>query len=267
MVEEGREIIESLRRMAGEEPFEVAVVLGSGLGEAVALEEEAAALSYGDYSCFPSLTIAGHSGRLLAGTLNRRRVLVFQGRFHLYQGLDAWQVTFPVRLAGELGCRRLLLTNASGGISPGYRPGDFMFVADHLNLMGDNPLRGLPGNTFIDLGQLYRRDLFQPLAGFGREQGIALHLGILAGMTGPSYETPAEIRALEALGADAVSMSTLPEAIMAGFLGMEVVALCLIANRAAGLSPSSLSHEEVLDAGRRGARQLSLLIRYLTTIW
>ncbi|MEJ2699183.1 MAG: purine-nucleoside phosphorylase [Desulfuromonadales bacterium] len=266
-MDEGRRIIEDLRRLAGIEPFDVAIVLGSGLGEAVALEEETASLSYRELPCFPVATIPGHPGRILAGTLNRRRVLVFQGRLHLYQGLNARQVTLPVRLAGELGCRRLLLTNASGGINPVYCPGDFMFVGDHLNFMGDNPLRGLSGNTFVDLGDLYRRDLFQPLADYGREQGIALHLGTLAGMTGPSYETPAEIRALGVLGADAVSMSTIPEAIMARFLGMEVVALSLIANRAAGLSPSPLSHEEVLETGRRGSRHLSLLLRRLMTLW
>jgi purine-nucleoside phosphorylase len=266
-LEEGRDVINCLRRLAGKEPFELAIILGSGLGDSVSLEKGAASLSYRDFSCFPATMIEGHAGRLLAGTLHHRRVLLFQGRFHLYQGLDASQVTLPVRLAAELGCRRILLTNAAGGINPGYHPGDFMFVGDHLNCMGNNPLLGISGHTFIDLKGLYRRDLFATLTGFGPEEGIRLHLGTLAGMTGPSYETPAEIRALGILGADAVSMSTIPEAIMAGFLGMEVVALSLIANRAAGLSPSPLSHEEVLETGRRGSGHLSLLIRRLMTIW
>lgn len=260
-------LLAAVGQAAGNEPFDLAVILGSGLGDLADEVEEAAVFSYDDFPCFPPTTVAGHAGRLLAGRLHGWRVLLFQGRFHLYEGYSAWQVSLPVRLAHRLGCRRLLLTNAAGGIRPEFAPGDFMFISDHLNLLGDNPLRGVPENPFTDLTRVYRQDLFPPLDRFARQAGVVLHSGVLAALPGPSYETPAEVRMLRLLGADAVSMSTVPEAIMARYLGMEVAGLSLVANAAAGLHGSCLSHQEVLESGRRGAKRLNSLVGGLIPLW
>jgi purine-nucleoside phosphorylase len=251
----------------GSEPFDLAVVLGSGLGDAMTSMTVAASWPYDDFPCFPPGTVAGHAGELVAGCLEGRRMLLFRGRFHLYQGLTARQVVAPVEIAHQLGCRRLLLTNAVGGIHPALAVGHFMFIDDHINLLGDNPLRGLPEPPFVDLCHLYRTDLFAPLRAFAAKEGIALKRGVLAAVPGPSYETPAEVRALSRLGADAVSMSTVPEAIMARCLGMEVVGISFVANRAAGLAQASLGHAEVLAASRRGASDMASLISALCRAW
>lgn len=256
----------TVRRRAGEIPFDLAVILGSGLGPLTDEVEGAVSFAYAELPCFPSVAVAGHAGRLVTGTLHGQRVLLFAGRYHLYEGYSAFQVTSPVRLAHLLGCRRLLLTNAAGGINPGYAPGDFMFIADHLNLLGDNPLRGFRDDPFLDLSRLYRTDLHPPLLAFARREGIPLHLGVLAALPGPSYETPAEIRMLHLLGADAVSMSTVPEAIMGKYLGMEVTGLSMIANQAAGLAPV-LRHADVLTAAQDAAGHFSSLVRGLMTAW
>lgn len=247
--------------------FDLAVILGSGLGSLADEADQSVALPYREIPCLPSVTVPGHGGRLVSATLGGVAVLFFQGRFHLYQGLDARQVVLPVRLAHALGCRRLLLTCAAGGVNPSYRPGDFMFLVDHLNLTGDNPLRGETDDPFVDLTHLYRQDLFSSLLECACRAGATLHGGVLAALAGPSYETPAEIRMLRLLGADVVSMSTVPEAIMAQYLGLEVAGLALVANAAAGLSKTPLDHREVLDAGRRGARQFQRLVRHLVPPW
>lgn len=261
------EVVAAVRAHLGPAPFELGVILGSGLGEVAADVEHGMSWGYEEFRCFPTAAVAGHACRLLAGILHGRRVLVFQGRFHLYQGLSAWQAALPVRLAHALGCGRILLTNAVGGIHSDLLPGCFMFIDDHMNLQGDNPLRGLPGNTFIDLSRLYRGDLFPCLQTAVVRHGISLQKGVLAAVAGPSYETPAEVRALRQLGADAVSMSLVPEAIMAKFLDMEVVGLSFITNRAAGLGEEGLCHEEVLRAGRHAAKNLSVLIATLCRLW
>jgi len=262
-----REAAAAIRRVVGEEPFATAIILGSGLGDLAEQVESLCIFSYDELDAFPSSRVAGHAGRLVAGRFAGERVLVFQGRHHLYEGYSAREVVAPVRLAHELGCRRLLLTNASGGINPDFRPGDFMLIADHLNFLGDNPLRGETCDPFIDLVGLYRQDFYLSLHDYAQQQGIRVHRGILAAFPGPSYETPAEIRALALLGADAVSMSTVPEAIMGRYLQMEVAALSCIANAAAGLSAAPLCHEDVLASGRRAAAQLVPLVRRLIMLW
>lgn len=262
-----QEARDAVVQSAGSKPFDLAIVLGSGLGALAAQVDSAVFIPYQDLPCFPTATVAGHAGRLVAGTLQGWRVVLFQGRHHLYEGYAARQVTVSVRLAHELGCRRLLLTNAVGGINRDYSPGDFMFIDDHINLMGDNPLRGEYSNPFVDLTHLYRQALFPPLQEYAREEGIALHRGVLAALSGPSYETPAEIRMLQRLGADAVSMSTVPEAIMGKYLGMEVAGLSFVSNVAAGLSSLPLAHDEVLEAGRRGAEHLNALVRRMVLLW
>lgn len=247
--------------------FDLAVLLGSGLGEAAAAVQEPVAIPYAELSAFTGQLVPGHAGRLLAGRFEGRRVLFFQGRFHCYQGYSARQVAEPVRLAHALGCRRLVLTNAAGGIAPNLSAGDFLYIRDHINLLGDNPLRGESNRPFIDLTQLYEHRFYEPLRLFAASRGIGLAQGVLAAVPGPSYETPAEVRALRLLGADAVSMSTVPEAIMASYLNMSVVGLSFIANPAAGLGEQPLSHQQVLETGRRGARQLHLLLGELVRLW
>jgi purine-nucleoside phosphorylase len=255
-----------VRCLAGEEPFELAVVLGSGWSALLNEAKDGTAISYAELPGFPPVTVAGHAGSLVAGELQGWRVLLFGGRFHLYEGISIDQTVLPVRLAHALGCRRLLLTNAAGGINPGFRPGDFMFIADHLNLLGANPLRGWE-SPFLDLSRLYRRALLPPLRARLDDPLLRLHEGVLAAVPGPTYETPAEVRMLARLGADAVSMSTIPEAIMGKYLGMEVAGLSLISNHAAGLATEPLDHREVLTAGYRGAAAFVRLVRLLLTVW
>jgi purine-nucleoside phosphorylase len=258
---------EVVRRRLGKCRPELAIVLGSGLSALTAELVEARSLAFEELPGFPPAGVAGHGGRVWTGTLYGRPVLVFQGRYHVYEGYDAYQVTAAVRLAKELGCRRMLLSNAAGGISSQFAPGHFMLVSDHLNLVGDNPLRGLTPAPFVDLCSLYRQEFHADLQRSLRGTGLVLHRGTLAWMSGPSYETPAEIRMLELLGAAAVSMSTVPEAIMAHALGMETVAISLIANVAAGKSAGPLSHEEVLAAGASAATALPLLLSHLLPRW
>jgi len=260
-------IAESLKLRLGTGAFDLAVVLGSGLGSLADQAEGAVFVDYRDIPGFPHIQIEGHAGRLVAGRFHGWKVLFFQGRYHLYQGFDARQVALPARIANDLGCRRLLLTNAVGSINPTFNPGDFMLIEDHLNLMGDNPLRGEPLHPFVDLSSLYLQTLFAPLQSFARQQGISLHRGVLAALMGPSYETPAEIRMLQRLGADAVSMSTVPEAIMGKYLGMDVVGLSLVSNIAAGLSSAPLDHQGVLQIGSRGAGDFIKLARQLVQLW
>jgi purine-nucleoside phosphorylase len=266
MNEEFRETCRVIRECCGER-FDIAVVLGSGLGTVAETLENSVILPYPDLVCLPRGQIAGHAGRLVVGDMGGRRLLFFQGRFHCYQGYNARQVSAQVRLAHALDCRRLVLTNAAGGVDPNLSPGDFLFVNDHLNLLGDNPLKGETIDPFIDLTRLYADRFYDPLRVFAAERGIGLSRGVLAAVSGPSYETPAEVRALGLLGAAAVSMSTVPEAIMAGYLGMEVVALSFIANRAAGLEARKLTHLEVLQAGEEGAENLGQLLTELVRLW
>lgn len=257
----------AVQERLGRSPFDLAVILGSGLGSAAQIVERGHIFPYSDHACFPAVELAGHAGQLIAGSLQGWRVLFFQGRFHLYQGLNARQVCAPVQLAHLLGCRFLLLTNAVGGIRQDLLPGHFMAVRDHINLQGDNPLRGQSGDPFLDLSQLYDQQHHAALKSFAGQRGIGLESGVLAALQGPSYETPAEIKALGLLGADAVSMSMVAEAIMGKYLQMRVSGLSYVSNRAAGLSPSPLSHQDVLAIGRGGAAPLADLIQQLIVLW
>lgn len=264
------EFSESLRQVRsrlGEEPFSLAVILGSGLGAAADLGTSLGEFAYGDLPGLSPARVPGHAGRLVAADCWGQRTLFFLGRSHLYEGHDARTVAAPVRAAHALGCRRLLLTNAVGGIRPGLEPGDFLFVNDHLNLLGDNPLRGERRDPFVDLSRLYRRDLYPSLAARAANRGIRLASGVLAACPGPSYETPAEVVMLERLGADVVSMSTVPEAIMGAYLAMEVVALSLVTNFAAGRAPTPLSHDEVLAIGAAAQPRFRGLLEDLLQLW
>ena len=261
-------LVESVRSRIGSEPITLAIVLGSGLGGLATQLEAPISFPYSDFPGFPNLQqVAGHQGRLIVGRLDGQRVMRFQGRYHVYQGLTARQAALPAQVTKALGVPRLLLTNAVGGINPNYHAGDFIYVADHLNFLGDNPLRGETVNPFIDLCRLYRQAYYPRLAEFAVANRIRLHRGVLAAMTGPSYETAAEIRALALLGADAVTMSTIPEAILGHYLGLEVVALSFVANAAAGQSSTVLEHQDVLAAGAAGGKAFALLVRHLAALW
>lgn len=252
--------------LAGRSP-QVAIVLGSGLSGILGQLEQSISLPYTELPSFAASGVVGHAGQLHCGLLFGQSVLIFQGRYHVYEGYSSWQVSATVRLAAELGCKKLLLTNAAGGINDAMRPGDFMLVADHLNISGDNPLIGRPEREFVDLTSLYRQDFYSKLQQQAATAGVTLHRGVLAWMLGPSYETPAEIRMLAVLGADAVSMSTIPEAIVAGRYQLETVAISYISNLAAGSSPTALDHQEVLAGGQGSAPALLKLLSRLFSLW
>jgi purine-nucleoside phosphorylase len=233
----------------------VGVVLGSGLGAFASRLTGATTISYRDIPHFPSSSVPGHAGELVVGMLGQAPCAVMSGRVHYYEGYDIAAVTFPVRVLAALGVKKLLLTNAAGAVNPQYEPGDFMVIRDHLNLTGQNPLRGHNddslGPRFPDMSNAYAKrgqDLLQQAV---REAGLAPRLGIYAGLAGPSYETPAEIRMLGTMGADAVGMSTVCEVIAAVHNGLSVAALSVITNRGAGLSSEPLSHDEVKEVGRK----------------
>lgn len=248
-------------------PPEIAVILGSGLaGNPRAMQVELA-LPLSGLPGFPQAGVGGHVAGISVGTLCNRRVLFFHGRYHLYEGFSAWQVTAQVRLAAAIGCSKILLTNAAGGIVSSMSPGDFMLVADHLNFTGQHPLIGREERQFLDLCNLYRTDFYPLLRDVLSPFAVRLHSGVLAWMTGPSYETPAEINYLEVAGASAVSMSTIPEAIVARLCGLEVCALSLIANPAAGRGTKMLDHEDVLLVGSRSHDHFHLLLERLLPLW
>ena len=259
-------LVEDIRQQTRVDHFDLAVVLGSGWNEATRLGEVLGVFDYSDWPCFPCGQITGHAGQLIAVRYSSWNILFFSGRFHCYQGLSAFEVSFPVRLAASLGCSKILLTCATGGVNPAYRPGDFMLVDDHLNLLGDNPLRGLSGNTFVDMVDAYQADVYARLIETVDPE-LTLHRGTLAAMPGPSYETPAEVRFLSLAGADVVSMSTVPEAIMARYLGLQLAAVAFVSNFAAGLGNVSLSHEDVLACSAENARLFPVLVHNFVDVW
>lgn len=245
-------------------PPEVAVILGSGLGrlaEGVQVECE---LPYAEAPHFPRTTAAGHAGRLVLGKLEGRRAIVMQGRWHAYEGHPAWRVAMPVRVFHALGAKTLVVTNASGGLNPLFRGGDVMLLSDHINLMFRSPLMGLNderyGPRFPDLSSPYDAALREAALDAARRQGVVAHAGVYAAVLGPNYETRAEYRLLRRLGADAVGMSTVPEAITAAQLGMRVLGLSVISNVGLPDAPSKTTHEEVVAAVDRAAQGVERIV-------
>ena len=248
----------------------LAIVLGSGFHHALADLHVAKKISYAKIPGFPLPTVNGHAGELYFGELAGTRVLVLSGRVHFYEGHPMERVTFAVRALAAFGIRDLLLTNAAGGINPKLRAGDFMVLTDHINFMGMNPLRGpqpddLP--RFVDLTEIYNRDWRKVLVRAGKMAKLKLRQGVYLAVSGPSYETPAEIRAFGRLGADAVGMSTVPEAIAARQCGLRVAAVSCITNPAAGLGHEQLSHAEVLETAERVKRSGAALIRHFAALY
>jgi purine-nucleoside phosphorylase len=245
----------------------LAIILGSGLGdfaESLCSKEE---IPFSSIPHFSSPSVTGHAGALVFGQAEGIRVCCLRGRIHYYEREDMRSVTFPVRVLAALELKRLVITNAAGGIKPSLKAGDFMLIRDHLGLFLPNPLLGDSldglGPRFPDMSQCYSQDLRQLALRCGRKLKISLKQGIYASVSGPSYETPAEIRMLKKLGADAVGMSTVPEVIVARHLGMECLGISCITNLAAGISKTSLSHEEVLQIGQRINPKLTRLLNSL----
>jgi purine-nucleoside phosphorylase len=250
---------------------EIGIVLGSGLGGLADVLEDAVGIPFEDLPGWPAATAPGHAGRLLLGTIDGRRVGLLQGRFHLYEGNDPGLVVEPVLLFARLGARALLLTNAAGGIDPTFGPGTLMLIADHLNLTGRNPLIGpnaeAIGERFPDLTDAWSPRLREQLHAAAAEEGIEVREGVYAGLVGPNYETPAEVRMLATLGAHAVGMSTVLEAIAARWAGLEVAGISLVTNPGAGYTGVPLTHEEVLAAGlEAGPRLVRLVRRFLADL-
>lgn len=242
-----------LRKLSPLRPT-LAMVLGTGFSCGLGGLEADARVPYDRIPGFPPVSVGGHPGELVIGRLGGSAVFVLKGRAHFYEGHPMSSVTFAVRALAACGVRDLLLTNAAGGINPKFRVGEFMIVTDHINLMGTNPLCGAPVSDrgrFVDLSVTYDPDLRHLLWRAGQGCGLALRLGVYLAVSGPSYETPAEIRAFRRLGADAVGMSTVPEAIVARQCGLKVVAVSCITNRAAGLNRESMSHRKVLETASR----------------
>jgi purine-nucleoside phosphorylase len=238
---------------------DVAVVLGSGLGDFANRLTGAVSIPYGEIPHWPASKVIGHEGRLAVGTLGGRRVAALSGRTHFYEGHDLRTVTFATRVVARLGVKALILTNAAGGINTGLKPGTLMVMDDHINLLGSNPLVGPNedafGARFPDMSEVYSKRLRALADGVAERQGLRLGHGVYVAVHGPSYETPAEIRFLRAIGADAVGMSTVPEAIVARHMGVEVLGISCITNAAAGVLPQPLNHAEVMEVARqvRGA--------------
>jgi len=257
------EAAQAIRARVGQLPS-IAVVLGSGLGGFTDRVHDGNSWSYEELPHWPSSSVAGHAGRLVVGTVRTRPVAVLAGRWHLYERHDLRSVTLAVRVLGLLGTKALILTNAAGGINTTFAPGDLMVVDDHINLMGLNPLAGLNddrfGPRFPDMTEVYSSRLRALAERAGRDAGIALRHGIYAGVAGPSYETPAEIRYLRMIGADAVGMSTVPEAIVARHMGIEVLAISCISNLAAGIDGRRLDHAEVVDTTARAGSSVAALL-------
>jgi purine-nucleoside phosphorylase len=253
-----------IRARTSETP-RVAIVLGSGLGGFADDFDEAVAIPYEDITGFVRSTAQGHAGRLVVGKVDQVPLLAMQGRVHYYEGYSLEEVTFPIRTFKLLGIKTLILTNASGGVNVQLSQGALMVLSDHLNLMGDNPLRGPNderfGPRFPDMTNVYSPELQEMVVEEARGLGVEVRRGIYAALSGPSYETPAEIHLLRNLGADAVGMSTVPEAIVARQMDIEVLGISCITNMAAGISDQPINHDEVMATGDRVRETFTQLLR------
>ena len=259
--------------IAGRTPLqpEIAVVLGSGLGGFASQLEDPVAIPFAEIPHFAQPTAIGHSGRLVIGTLDGVAVAVMQGRLHAYEGYSSEEVTFPIRALGRFGIRTLIVTNAAGGIRETFEQGQLVLISDHINFTGRNPVSGPNddrfGLRFFDMSEAYSLDLRRLAQAAALEDDYVLDEGVYLGLLGPSFETPAEIRAFRTLGADLVGMSTVQETIVARHMGIEVLGLSCVTNMAAGMQIEPLNHEEVLETGKRvEARLARILIRAVPTI-
>lgn len=243
----------------------ILLVLGSGLAALAEETSETRLIPYKDIPNFPISTAPGHKSRLRSGKLAGCELIIMEGRFHYYEGYSMGDIAFPVRLMKRLGVEKLVLTNAAGGINRAFRPGDLMLINDHINMTGQNPLIGKNddayGPRFPDMSRLYDRSLNEIILNTAKNMSVDLKTGVYAFMSGPSFETPAEIRMLEILGADAVGMSTVPEAVCAGHAGMKVAGISCISNMAAGILDQPITEQEVLETGLMVKEKFSALLK------
>ena len=243
---------------------EIALILGSGLGSLAEAVENGVTIPTSDLAGYPISTTPGHQGRLVFGSLEGKNIVVVQGRVHVYEGYDAREAAFPVRLVHALGARKLLVTNAAGGINKSFTPGTLMFITDHINLAFESPLEGSNtdgGPRFTDLSNAYDANWIDQAERLALDAGVATRRGVYLWTMGPSYETKAEINYYRMIGADAVGMSTVPEVIQANYLGMRVLGISTITNPAAGLNLEPLRHEDVIEVGKTVQKTLEILVR------
>jgi purine-nucleoside phosphorylase len=256
------EAAERVRARSG--TSDVGIVLGSGLGDFTSALHDSVTVPYGDIPHWPASAVVGHAGNLVTGMLRGKRVAALSGRAHFYEGHPMQVVTFATRVLGLLGVKTLILTNAAGGINLNFKPGTLMVIDDHINLMGTNPLVGANddrfGPRFPDMTEAYSRRLREIADAAAKATGVPVAHGVYAALHGPSYETPAEIRYLRTIGADAVGMSTVPETIVARHMGMDVLGISCITNPAAGVLPAPLVHDEVMAVARRVRAEFSALL-------
>jgi purine-nucleoside phosphorylase len=255
----------------GDEPVAVGVVLGSGLGGLGDQIENAVVIPYKEIPNFPVSTAPGHKSRLIVGNLEGRRIICMQGRFHYYEGYGMDQVVYPIQTMQMLGVRNLLLTNAAGCVNTAWKPGDLMLIKDHIKLVPESPMRGPNcdelGQRFFDMGNAYDKELRIFAKGCASSLGIELREGVYQLFTGPQYETPAEVRFARMCGADAVGMSTVPEAIAASHMRMRTMGISCLTNMAAGILDQPLSTEEVLETGERVKHTFTALVRSIVKGW
>jgi len=258
-----RSAADAIRSRTGPVQPVAAIILGSGLGALANQIKDGARVPFADIPGFPSATVAGHAGLFISGTLAGKPVLALAGRFHMYEGHAAALAAFPTRVLHALGARTLIVSNAAGGIRPTFAPGDLMLIRDHINFMFRNPLIGPvdAGETrFPDMSSPYDPDLGALARDVARREQLALQEGVYCGLLGPTYETPAEVRMLSFIGADAVGMSTVPEVIVASALGMRALGVSCITNMACGLSTSPITHAEVIETTANAAAKFERLV-------
>lgn len=250
---------------------EIAIILGSGLGKLADFIEDKIEIPYEDIPKFPQTTVVGHEGKLIFGNLNGRRVVAMKGRFHYYEGNDMDKVVYPIRVFKRMGIENIIVTNAAGGVNTSFVPGDLMLITDHISLFCENPLRGENfdelGPRFPDMSQAYDKALQKIALDTANSLGIDLKTGIYSYCKGPSFESPAEIRAVRSLGADAVGMSTVPEVITARHMGVRVLGISCITNMASGILNQPLNHEEVIETGKLVEKKFSDLVSGIVANW
>ena len=252
------EAVTALKRHIHCQP-KIGIILGSGLGGLADEIQDPVRIRFKDIPNFPVSSVDGHRGEVVFGYLSGASLFTLSGRVHYYEGYSMQQVVFPIRVMAAFDIKTVIAASAVGAVNESYKPGDIVAISDHINLMGENPLRG--SNNFVDLTGAYNSKLRNLAQDIADKQGITLHSGVYVAYSGPSYETPAEIRALRSMGADMVGMSTVPEVIMANSLGMRVLGLSLVANMAAGMSGKPLSHQEVIETSKNASPKFKALVK------
>ena len=264
-----KETIEFIQKQIKDFVPEIGIILGSGLGD-FADNLEGVRIKYSDIPGFETSTVAGHKGQLELAKVQGKNAVIMQGRYHYYEGYHISRIVYPVKVMKKLGVKTLIITNAAGSVNKEYKAGDLMVIKDHINLMGVNPLIGendsTLGDRFPDMSEIYRQSLCDIVQAKGKELGLTVQKGVYAAMSGPSYETPAEINMLRIMGADAVGMSTVPEALVANYCAMEVLGISCITNSAAGVHPTRLSHAEVVETAAKVKEDFKKLLNTVIAV-